>query len=110
MYSRRTIDDIFRANLIRLRQKAGLSQRELSVKAKVPHLGAIETGSASAGKDVLIKLSNALKVSPGEFYREDVDASQAELRAIYYGMPPEGRETLLQIARWLNRLVEMMRP
>lgn len=65
------IDKRIRANLIRLRLKAGMSQKVLAREAGVSHVDKIESGTRSAGKVALTKLAKALDVDVGEFFVSD---------------------------------------
>jgi len=59
-----------------------LSQRQLGHLSGVPYIGQIESGHASAGKQVVCRMAEALNVDPSEFY-----------------MPEEGPDTVTEIAR-----------
>lgn len=65
---RREAGEALIANLKRLREKSGLSQEELSVKASLirNHVGKIEKGRMFPELDTVYRLAGALEVEPGE--------------------------------------------
>lgn len=65
------IDRRIRANLIRLRLKAGLGQNVLAKASGVAHVDKLEAGTRTAGKVTLMKLAEALDVDVGEFFVSD---------------------------------------
>lgn len=65
------IDKRIRANLLRLRLEAGLTQSALAELAGVANVAKIEAGSRTAGKEALQKLAGALNVDVSEFFQND---------------------------------------
>lgn len=65
---RREAGEVVRANLTRLREAGGLSQENLSFRAKLSrnHVHSIEKGERLPELDTLYKLAGALGVDPAE--------------------------------------------
>jgi transcriptional regulator with XRE-family HTH domain len=58
----------FRANLVRIRRRAGLSQEQVSVLASLhrTEVGMLERGARTPKIDTLVKLAGALEVAPAD--------------------------------------------
>ena len=67
---RREVADAFGANLKHLREQAGLSQENLSLRASLirTHVGMIENGERVPGVDTVLRLAGALAVEPGDLF------------------------------------------
>jgi transcriptional regulator with XRE-family HTH domain len=68
MDAKQGVIDHFRANLLRARKRAALSQEELGELASLhrTEIGMLERGIRMPRIDTLIKLAGALEVEPGE--------------------------------------------
>lgn len=88
------------ANLKRLRRKNKLTQFELSSLSGIGHIGQIESGASTAGKEILVKLANALKVDVIEFYLP-IDAKTLEILETDIPISPQ-EEKVLEVFRCLS--------
>ncbi|HYP54907.1 MAG TPA: helix-turn-helix transcriptional regulator [Solirubrobacterales bacterium] len=63
-----TVASRFAENLIRCRERAGLSQEELGARASLhrTEIGKLESGTRAPRIDTLVKLAGALSVQPSE--------------------------------------------
>ena len=71
----------FAANLRAKRHELGMTQAELSRKAKIAlsYVGRLEAGTSSPGIDLLDRLAGALGVRPEELLAGGEDRDEAEL-------------------------------
>jgi transcriptional regulator with XRE-family HTH domain len=95
-----SIDRRIRANLIRLRLRAGLDQNALARKSGVTHIAQIESGHRSAGKEVLSKLADVLGVDIYEFFlpeniRTVKDDSEKVFLELLSSCSTEGRKIIM---------------
>ncbi|MBF0330266.1 MAG: helix-turn-helix transcriptional regulator [Nitrospirae bacterium] len=81
------IDKLIGTNLKRIRKAKGLSQKQLAELIKTPwtRLSAYETGREGMGKDIMLRICEALNIKPYEFYIENdtpIVSSAEERRCI----------------------------
>ena len=71
----------FRMNMKYYREKTGISQTELSILCDcgTGTIGGIESGKAKPSFDMMIKISEALKINPADLFIRDVSISKKEL-------------------------------
>jgi transcriptional regulator with XRE-family HTH domain len=95
------IDKRIRNNILRLRSLRNLSQRQLGHLSGIAHIGQIESGHASAGKQVVCKLAKALHVDPSELYLpEDQFADTVgEIARTCAVLSKDGQGIILNLAR-----------
>ncbi|MFH5802785.1 helix-turn-helix domain-containing protein [Alienimonas sp. DA493] len=105
----------FAANLRRLRHERGLTQAELSRRAKIAlsYVGRLEAGTSAPGIDLLDRLAGALGVSPADLLPTDDDRRDevaalrqraGELSATL--VETAGADTLRMLNPLLARLIE----
>jgi transcriptional regulator with XRE-family HTH domain len=72
----------FRQNMIYYREKAGISQVQLShlCGCGTGTIGGIESGKAKPSFDMMIRIAEALKISPADFFIRDSSISKSALR------------------------------
>jgi transcriptional regulator with XRE-family HTH domain len=104
MVTKNDIDSRFRQNLIRLRQKAGLSQKDLAKYSGVTHIAQIESGARAAGNSVMNKLANTLDVDISEFFRPDEEVVEKQapsetLMELFLSCSPEGQRAILLMVK-----------
>ncbi|MBP3608543.1 MAG: helix-turn-helix transcriptional regulator [Treponema sp.] len=75
--------DTFRMNMKYYREQAGISQIYLSVLCDcgTGTIGGIESGKAKPSFDMMVRIAEALKVNPADFFIRDASRSKAELKA-----------------------------
>ena len=75
------IDD-FRMNMKYYREKQGISQTQLSIicDCGTGTIGGIESGKAKPSFDMIIKIAEALKVSPADLFIRNASVNRMELR------------------------------
>ena len=75
------IDD-FRMNMKYYREKQGISQPQLSIicDCGTGTIGGIESGKAKPSFDMIIKIAEALKVSPADLFIRNASVNRMELR------------------------------
>ena len=106
--------DIVGAALRRLRVAQGLKQRELGALAGLPQvtISAIERGFRMPKIDTMLRITNALGLSPIEIYREaglleESDEERVlglrELRGLMTRMAPDDRAEVLNYAFYRER-------
>jgi transcriptional regulator with XRE-family HTH domain len=73
--AKNTVQHQFGRHLRTLRAKAGLSQEELASKCNLDrtYIGSVERGERNISLQNIWRISNALGVSPGEFFRDGHD-------------------------------------
>ena len=69
-------------NMKYYREKAGISQTHLSILCEcgTGTIGGIEAGKAKPSFDMMIKIAEALKINPADFFIRDSSKSKTELR------------------------------
>ena len=74
--------DDFRMNVKYYREKLGISQTQLSIicDCGTGTIGGIESGKAKPSFDMMIKIANALKVTPADLFIRDISKSKAQLK------------------------------
>ena len=74
--------DDFRMNIKFYREKLEISQAELSIicDCGTGTIGGIESGKAKPSFDMMIKIAEALKVTPADLFIRDVSKSKAEIK------------------------------
>ena len=72
----------FRMNMKYYREKVGISQTHLSILCEcgTGTIGGIEAGKAKPSFDMMIKIAEALKINPADFFIRDSSKSKTELR------------------------------
>lgn len=72
----------FRLNMKYYREKLGISQTELSILCNcgTGTIGGIESGKAKPSFDMMIKISEALKINPADFFIRNASNSKLELK------------------------------
>lgn len=95
------IDNRIRENLHRLRLERGLSIHDLGKLSRVPYINRIESGQKPAGKHVVIRLAEALKVDIVEFYRptKKPPPRAEQVMQIFGVLSQEGQTHLLEVAK-----------
>ena len=74
--------DDFRMNMKYYREKAGISQTHLAIMCECGSgtIGGIESGKAKPSFDMMIRIAEALKISPADFFIRDSSISKSALR------------------------------
>ena len=74
--------DDFRMNMKFYREQAGFSQTYLSILCNcgTGTIGGIESGKAKPSFDMMIKIAQALKVTPADLFIRDISKSKTELK------------------------------
>lgn len=74
--------DEFRMNVKYYREKLGISQTQLSIicDCGTGTIGGIESGKAKPSFDMMIKIAQALKVTPADLFIRDISKSKTELK------------------------------
>ena len=74
--------DEFRMNVKYYREKLDLSQTQLSIfcGCGTGTIGGIESGKAKPSFDMMIKIAQALKVTPADLFIRDISKSKTELK------------------------------
>ena len=74
--------DDFRMNIKYYREKLELSQAELSIicDCGTGTIGGIESGKAKPSFDMMIKIAEALKVTPADLFIRDISKTKAEIK------------------------------
>ena len=74
--------DEFRINVKYYREKLGISQTQLSILCDcgTGTIGGIESGKAKPSFDMMIKIAQALKVTPADLFIRDISKSKTELK------------------------------
>ena len=69
-------------NMKYYRERLGISQTELSILCDcgTGTIGGIESGKAKPSFDMIIKISEALKINPADLFIRDTSISKKELR------------------------------
>lgn len=72
----------FRLNMKYYREKLGISQSQLSILCDcgTGTIGGIESGKAKPSFDMLIKIAEALKITPADLFIRDVSKSKLEIK------------------------------
>lgn len=88
--------DEFRMNVKYYREEMGISQTQLSIicDCGTGTIGGIESGKAKPSFDMMIKIAQALKVTPADLFIRDISKSKTELK----------QELKLQFESILNKL------
>ena len=76
--------EIFRLNMKYYREKLGISQSQLSIicDCGTGTIGGIESGKAKPSFDMLIKIAEALKITPADLFIRDVSKSKLEIKKL----------------------------
>lgn len=95
------IDKRIRNNLIRLRTARNLSQRCLANLSGIKHIGQIESGHSHVGKQVVLKLAQALDVDPVEFFAPEKPERDTlgEIIVTCAGMSDDAQRLILDMAK-----------
>ena len=74
--------DEFRMNVKYYREKLGISQTQLSIicDCGTGTIGGIESGKAKPSFDMMIKIAQALKVTPADLFIRDISKSKSQLK------------------------------
>lgn len=74
--------DDFRMNVKYYREKLGISQTQLSIicDCGTGTIGGIESGKAKPSFDMMIKIAQALKVTPANLFIRDISKSKSQLK------------------------------
>jgi DNA-binding XRE family transcriptional regulator len=74
--------DEFRMNVKYYREKLGISQTQLSIICDCGSgtIGGIESGKAKPSFDMMIKIAQALKVTPADLFIRNISKSKTELK------------------------------
>lgn len=74
--------DIFRFNMKFYREKHGFSQIQLSIECNcgTGTIGGIESGKAKPSFEMIIKIAEALKISPADLFERDVTKNKDEIK------------------------------
>ena len=74
--------DEFRMNVKYYREEMGISQMQLSIicDCGTGTIGGIESGKAKPSFDMMIKIAQALKVTPADLFIRDISKSKTELK------------------------------
>ena len=74
--------DEFRMNVKYYREEMGFSQTQLSIicDCGTGTIGGIESGKAKPSFDMMIKIAQALKVTPADLFIRDISKSKTELK------------------------------
>ncbi len=86
-----TVAERFGANLARCRERAGLTQEELAVRASLHRtaVGQLERGERTARLDSFVKLAGSLRIDPLDLL-EGIAWEPGETRVGSFGFPDEG--------------------
>ena len=73
--------DVFRINMKYYREKSNISQTQLSIicNCGTGTIGGIESGKAKPSFDMIIKISNALKINPADLFLRDASKTKKEI-------------------------------
>lgn len=104
MVTKEDIDSRCRYNLVRLRQEAGLSQGDLAKWSGVSHISQLENGTISIGKNVIVRLANALDVDILEFFQpEDGPLEKLDMLTriskLFRDCSPRGQRLVLRMVK-----------
>ena len=74
--------DDFRMNVKYYREKLGISQTQLSIicDCGTGTIGGIESGKAKPSFDMMVKIAEALKVTPADLFIRDISKSKSQLK------------------------------
>lgn len=74
--------DDFRMNVKYYREKLGISQTQLSIicDCGTGTIGGIESRKAKPSFDMMIKIAQALKVTPADLFIRDISKSKSQLK------------------------------
>lgn len=74
--------DEFRMNMKYYREKLGISQMQLSILCDcgTGTIGGIESGKAKPSFDMMIKISQALKVTPADLFIRDISKNKFQIK------------------------------
>lgn len=74
--------DDFRMNIKYYREKLKISQAELSILCDcgTGTIGGIESGKAKPSFDMMIKIAEALKVTPADLFIRDISKTKSEIK------------------------------
>ena len=74
--------DDFRMNVKYYREKLGISQTQLSIicDCGTGTIGGIESGKAKPSFDMMVKIAQALKVTPAGLFIRDISKSKSQLK------------------------------
>lgn len=74
--------DAFRINIKRYREQKSISQTQLSILCDcgTGTIGGIESGKAKPSFEMILKLADALKVTPADLFIYDVSKSKVEIK------------------------------
>ena len=74
--------DDFRMNVKYYREKLGISQTQLSIicDCGTGTIGCIESGKAKPSFDMMLKIAQALKVTPADLFIRDISKSKSQLK------------------------------
>lgn len=74
--------EAFRQNIKYYRQRQSVSQTELSIlcDCAIGTIGGIEAGKAKPSFDMILKIADALKVTPADLFICDVSKDKAEIK------------------------------
>ena len=74
--------DDFRMNVKYYREKLGISQTQLSIicDCGTGTIGGIESGKSKPSFDMMIKIAQALKVTPADLFIRDISKSKSQLK------------------------------
>ena len=74
--------DTFRMNMKYYREILGISQTQLSIicDCGTGTIGGIESGKAKPSFDMIIKISEALKINPADLFIRDSSKSKQKIR------------------------------
>ena len=74
--------DEFRMNVKYYREKLGISQTKIYIICDCGSgtIGGIESGKAKPSFDMMIKIAQALKVTPADLFIRDISKSKTELK------------------------------
>ena len=74
--------DDFRMNIKYYREKLEISQAELSILCDcgTGTIGGLESGKAKPSFDMMIKIADALKVTPADLFIRDISKTKAEIK------------------------------
>ena len=74
--------DEFRMNVKYYREEMGISQMQLSIicDCGTGTIGGIESGKAKPSFDMMIKIAQALKVTPADLFIRDISKSKSQLK------------------------------
>ncbi|MDE5614464.1 MAG: helix-turn-helix domain-containing protein [Treponemataceae bacterium] len=72
----------FRQNVKYYRRRQSVSQTELSIRCDcaIGTIGGIEAGKAKPSFDMILKIADALKVTPADLFICDISKDKAEIK------------------------------